>query len=117
MVARATTGFYFGSLSAKFVTFGEVDNSMAYSDKVTTLQRVVAWYENGNIKFEGVLIDEHQLIGRLIETGLPIINIELENTDDELDLLFNDYSWVIIDKPKTIEPRIKFTPKNESNGK
>jgi len=79
---------------------------MAYVDKVTTLQRFVCW--DNIILFEGVLIDEHLLVGRDMASsfGTPVITIELDDGIDEtleekLEHYFGGQAkWKLIDKAK-----------------
>lgn len=90
---------------------------MAYIDKLTTLQRFVAWKQGHNIHFEGVLIDEHILVGRYIGDGYPILSVDLTELDEdiynELESIFDGYEFKIIDKPKEIEPRVAFEESNK----
>lgn len=93
---------------------------MAYADKVTTLQRFVSWNKGHNINFEGVLIDGHLLVGRHMGNnfGTPVLTIELNNqygstVTEELDDLFPDHEWALIDRPEPIEPRVDFETKPE----
>lgn len=81
---------------------------MAYIDKLTTLQRFVAWHTGSVIEFEGVLIDEHILVGRYISGANPLLYVDLSDEFNDLDTIFQALEWKIIDKPKEIEPRKKF---------